>query len=87
MNFMITLKLSGNATRMNVASPMIDVLQRSQKQSKSYIDSNLNPVRANVIDLTKDNFTQPQSTKKILDELEISKDDYYKDLSISKAES
>ena len=66
---------------------MIDVLQRSQKQSKSYIDSNLNPVRANVIDLTKDNFTQPQSTKKILDELEISKDDYYKDLSISKAES
>ena len=87
MNFMITLKLPGNATRMNVASPMIDVLQRSQKQSKSYIDSNLNPVRANVIDLTKDNFTQPQSTKKILDELEISKDDYYKDLSISKAES
>ena len=84
---MIALKLSGNATRMNVASPMIDVLQRSQKQFKSYIDSNLSPVRVNVIDLTKYNFTQPLSVKKILDELEISKDDYYRDLSISKAES
>ena len=87
MNFMITLKLSGNATRMNVASLKINILQRSQKQFKSYIDSNLSPVRVNVIDLTKYNFTQPLSVKKILDELEISKDDYYRDLSISKAES
>ena len=84
---MITLKLPGNATRMNVASPKINILQRSQKQLKSYIDSNLSPVRVNVIDLTKYNFTQPLSVKKILDELEISKDDYYRDLSISKAES
>ena len=84
---MITLKLPGNATRMNVASPKINILQRSQKQFKSYIDSNLSPVRVNVIDLTKYNFTQPLSVKKILDELEISKDDYYRDLSISKAES
>ena len=84
---MITLKLPGNATRMNVASPKINILQRSQKQFKSYIDSNLSPVRVNVIDLTKYNFTQPLSVKKILDELEISKDDYYRDFSISKAES
>ena len=84
---MITLKLPGNATRMNVASLKINILQRSQKQFKSYIDSNLSPVRVNVIDLTKYNFTQPLSVKKILDELEISKDDYYRDLSISKAES
>ena len=84
---MITLKLPGNATRMNVVSLKINILQRSQKQFKSYIDSNLSPVRVNVIDLTKYNFTQPLSVKKILDELEISKDDYYRDLSISKAES
>ena len=84
---MITLKLPGNATRMNVASLKINILQRSQKQFKSYIDSNLSPVRVNVIDLTKYNFTQPLSVKKVLDELEISKDDYYRDLSISKAES
>ena len=57
------------------------------REAKSYIDSNLSPVRVNVIDLTKYNCTQPLSVKKILDELEISKDDYYRDLSISKAES
>ena len=35
---------------------------------------------------TKDNFTQSLSVKEILDELEISKDDYYRALSISKDE-
>ena len=40
-----------------------------------------------MIDPTKDNFTQPLSVKEILDELEISKDDYYRALSISKDES
>ena len=39
-----------------------------------------------MIDSTKDNFTQPLSLKEILDELEISKDDYYIALSISKDE-
>ena len=34
----------------------------------------------------KDNFIQPLSAKEILDELEISKDDYYSALSISKDE-
>ena len=40
----------------------------------------------NVIDPTKKNFTQPLSVKEILDELEISKDDLYRALSISKNE-
>ena len=39
-----------------------------------------------MIDLIKHNFTQPWSVKEILDELEISKDDYYRVLSISKNE-
>ena len=39
---------------------------------KSYIDNNLNPMKVNVIDPSKDNFTQPLSVKEILDELEIS---------------
>ena len=56
------------------------------RQVKSYIDNNLNPVRVKVIDPTKDNFTQPLSVKEIIDELEISKDDYNRALSISKDE-
>ena len=51
---------------------------------KSYIDDNLNPAKVNVNDATKDNFTQPLSIKEIQDELEISKDDYYRTLSLSK---
>ena len=39
-----------------------------------------------MIDPTKDNFTQPLSVKEISDESEISKEDYYKTLSISKDE-
>ena len=39
------------------------------------------------MDLIEDNFTQPLSVKVVLDELEISKDDYYwRTLSISKDE-
>ena len=37
-----------------------------------------------MIDPTKDNFTQPLSIKEIPDELEISSNDYYRALSISK---
>ena len=55
-------------------------------QAKSYIDNNLYPSKVNVIDPTKDMFTQPLSAKEILDELEISKDDYCKALSKSKDE-
>ena len=37
-----------------------------------------------MIDPTKDNFTQPLSVKEILDELEISNEDYYRALPMSK---
>ena len=37
-----------------------------------------------MIDVTKNNFTQTPRVKKILHELEIPKDDYYRALSISK---
>ena len=53
---------------------------------KSYIDDNLNPTKVNVIDPTKDNSTKRPSVSEIPDELEISKDDYYIVLSISKDE-
>ena len=56
------------------------------KQVKSYIDNNINPAKVNLIDPTKDNFTQSLRIKEILDELEISSDDYYRALSISKDE-
>ena len=45
---------------------------------------NLNPAEVDVIDQTKDNFSQLMSTKENLDELEISLEDYYRALSISK---
>ena len=54
------------------------------KKVKKYIDDNLNPAKVNVIDPTKDNFTQSLSIQEILDELEISKDDYYKALPVLK---
>ena len=53
-------------------------------QVKSSIN-NLNPAKANVIDPTKENFTQPLTIKKILDDLKIS-NDYYKDFPILKGE-
>ena len=56
------------------------------KEVKKYIDDDLNPAKVNVIDPTKDNFTQRLSIQEILDELEISKDDFYKALSVSKTE-
>ena len=39
-----------------------------------------------MVDPAKDNVTQPLSIKEILDELRISKNDYYRVLSISKDE-
>ena len=49
---------------------------------KNHIDDNLNPSKVNVVDPTKDNFTQPLIIQEILNELEIFEDDYYKSLSI-----
>ena len=59
---------------------------RNTKQVKSYIDNNLNPLKLNVIDPTKDHFTQPLSVQEILDELEISNVEDYRTLSISNDE-
>ena len=111
--FILTPEPAGNATRIDVASPMIDDLLSRQsllshlilnrwkwwkwwkaryldiqvlKSDKSYIYSNFNPGRVNVIDLIKDNFTLQLSVKEVLDELECSKDDYYRAISISKDE-
>ena len=55
-------------------------------QVESYIDNNIYLGKVNVRDPTKDAFTQPPSVKEILDKLEISKDDYYRVLTISKDE-
>ena len=60
------------------------IKKKGIKQVNSYIENNLNPAKLNVIDPTKDNFTQPMSVEEILDELKISNVDYYKALSISK---
>ena len=57
-----------------------------QGKSKAIFDNNLNPAKVNVINATKDNFTEPLSAKEILDELEISKNDYYRALLMSKDE-
>ena len=54
------------------------------RQVKIYIDNNFNTTKVKVEDPTRDNFTQPLSIKKILEELKISKDNYYRALSISK---
>ena len=40
----------------------------------------------NVLDPTKENFTQPMSVKKIVGKSEISREDYYRVLCISKDE-
>ena len=53
------------------------------RQAKSYVDNNLNSTKVNMIDPTKDNFTQPLTIKETLDELEVYRDDYYRALSIS----
>ena len=41
------------------------------KQVKIYTNNKLNLFKVNAIDLTKDNFFQPLTVKRILDELEI----------------
>ena len=39
------------------------------RQVKSYIDNNLYPAKVNVVDPTKDNFTQPLHIKETLDKI------------------
>ena len=56
------------------------------RQAKSCIDNNVNPAKVNVMNWAKDNFTQPLSIKEFLRELKVSKDNYYRVLSISNDE-
>ena len=51
---------------------------------KDYIDCNLNPRKRNIIDPSKDDFDSPLSVKEILDQLNITEEQYYYALSISK---
>ena len=51
------------------------------RKVKGYINNNFYPVKINVIDPTKEKFSQPLSVQEFLDELEISKNDYYRALS------
>ena len=71
---------------MNVGSNIVDISPKLQLMEnhliltlimmksrwKSLNDSNLNPAKLSMINPTEDNFTEPLSIKKILDELEIS---------------
>ena len=71
---------------MNVGSHIVDISPKLQLMEnhliltlimmksrwKSLNDSNLNPAKLSTINPTEDNFTEPLSIKKILDELEIS---------------
>ena len=56
------------------------------KKVKGYTDIDVNPAKVNVIGPTKVNFTQPVSVQEILGESEISEEDYYRALPISKDE-
>ena len=79
-----------------IAKPVDSEISKDKKQEiltwrktvlrkvKNYIDDNLKPAKVHVVDPTKDSFTQPLSIQDILNEVEISEDDYYKALSISK---
>ena len=81
-----------------IAKPVDSEISKDKKQEMltqrnatlgkviSYIDDNLNPSKVNVVDPTKDNFTQSLNIQEILNELEMSEDDYYKALSKSKDE-
>ena len=51
---------------------------------KEYIDTNLDPRKRNILNPQKDDFEEVPNINKILQELKISEDDYYKALSISK---
>ena len=84
---MLCTKLVGN-----IAKPLDSKFSNEEKHEilswrhtllskvKSYADNNLYPAKVNVIDPTKDNFTQSLGVKEVLDELQISKDDYYRAL-------
>ena len=65
-----------------IAKPVNSEISKNKKQKiltrrktvlekvKIYIDDNLNPAKVNVVDPTRDNFTQQLSIQEILNELE-----------------
>ena len=77
-----------------IAKPVDSQISKDKKQEiltwkkavlgkvKNYTDDNLNPSKVNLVDPTKDNFTQPLNIQEIFNELQISEDGYYKALSI-----
>ena len=81
---MLTPKLAGNTTYECRFSYGQYFTEKTIIAKPLDSELNLDSAKINVIGPTKDNFTQPLSIQEILDELEISKDDYYKALSVSK---
>ena len=63
------------------------ILQKRMKvldKVKSYIDEFLFPKKRNIIDPTKDNYEEPETISEILNKLELTEEEYYNALSISR---
>ena len=56
------------------------------KKLKSYIYNQLDPAKVNIIDLGREIFVQPLSIPEILAEPEITDEDFYRGLPISKGD-
>ena len=85
VDFLQRRQLLQNHLILKLAKIKQEILARRKAELgkvKNHIDGNLNPSKVNVVDPTKDNFTQPLTIQEIVNELEISEDDYYKSLSI-----
>ena len=65
-------KLLGSKFSSNKRKEVLTWRNAVLRQVKSYVDNNLNSTKVNVIDPTKDNFTQPLTIKETLDELLLS---------------
>lgn len=78
-----------------IAEPLLESMPETDKQAllkwrkeilapvKAFINNDLNPKKANLFDQTKENYVQLPLISKILEDLNISKQDYYRALSIS----
>ena len=78
--FMLTLELARNTTKINLASSVVDILLRRQILHLILNVAMTKKIKNKIINLN--NFTL--IVKEILDELEISKKNYNRALSISK---
>ena len=82
--------------RTIIASPLSDNLDIDEKNQilekgksildkvKEHIDEYLFPKKHNVIDPSKDNFEEPETIPQILNKLDLTEEEYYNALSISK---